>query len=140
MKLKQRILGFPPHLSLILSLMLLTFYIVDRFNTAMAFINHPMTKNLIGVLILFNLFSAVRLFQPKDRTTRLIRRIVALGWGFVSLATAGFLIFDRLYPARILFTMDSVKLHLCILATVSILCSVLLIVFQRKEALKESEQ
>ena len=139
MKLQQRILGIPPHLSLILSLMLLTFYIVDRFNTAMAFINHPMTKNLIGALILFNLLSSVRLALLKDQTTRLARLTDAIGWGLISLVTAGFLIYDYLYPVQILFTKDSTKLLLCVLAIVSILSAVLAIICQRKAAVKEGE-
>lgn len=131
--MKQRILGIPPHLSLILSLMLLTFYVVDRFNTAMAFINHPMTKALIGALVLFDLLSAVRLFLLKDR-------IVCAGWGLLSLAGAGVLLFDCLYPDRILFTLDSVKLLLCILAVASHICAVYLIVRQRKATLQATLQ
>ena len=138
--MKQKILGIFPHLSLILSLMLLTFAITDRFNSAMAFINHPMTKHLICVLSVFNLLSAVRLCLVNHPSGRPFRLIIAIGWGLVSLLTAGLLIFDYISPSYILFTKDIVKLHLCLLAAASVLCSILLIAVQRKAVLKESEQ
>lgn len=44
--MKNKILGMLPHLCIVISLMLLIFFVTDRFNSAMAFINHAMTKRL----------------------------------------------------------------------------------------------
>lgn len=134
--MKQRILGIPPHFSLILSLMLLTFYITDRFNTAMAFINHPMTKSLIVVLATFNLLSAVRLAFLKEKRTRPFRLIACSAWSLISLAAAILVYIDKVEPARILFTTEGVKTLLLVLAVVSILSALVLIVLQRIEAVK----
>ena len=38
-----------PHISIILSLMLMVFFVIDRFNEAMAFINNNITKWLLCV-------------------------------------------------------------------------------------------
>jgi len=44
-----------PHFTLILSLMMITFFVIDRFNESMAFLNNSITKWL---LLVFALFSA----------------------------------------------------------------------------------
>ena len=46
-KLFARIL---PHICIVLSLMMITFFVTDRFNRAMAFINNEITKWLLVVL------------------------------------------------------------------------------------------
>ncbi len=38
-----------PHLILILSLMMLTFFVIDLVNPAMAFLNNTITKTLLAV-------------------------------------------------------------------------------------------
>lgn len=38
-----------PHVTLILSLMLLTFFVIDLFNESMAFMNNSVTKALVCV-------------------------------------------------------------------------------------------
>ena len=48
-----------PHITLILSLMLITFFVIDRFNEAMAFLNNDITKALVLVLSLICLFGSV---------------------------------------------------------------------------------
>ncbi len=49
-----------PHLAIVLSLMIVTFFIIDRFNDAMAFLNNDITKILVLILSLFALIFAVR--------------------------------------------------------------------------------
>ena len=137
--MKQRILSIPPHFSLILSLMLLTFYITDRYNTAMAFINHDMTKDLLIALVICNLYSAVRLIFLGGRLCRILRPIAGAVWGICSIAVGVVLGIDRLYPARILFTQENVKTLLLLLAAISIVSAVLLIVCQRKRAKERFE-
>ncbi len=38
-----------PHVSIIISLMMLTFFVIDRINPYMQFIDHPMTKWLLAI-------------------------------------------------------------------------------------------
>lgn len=134
--MKQRILGIPPHLSLILSLMLLTFSVTDHFNTAMAFINHPMTKTLIAVLAVFNLLTAVRFAFLSEAHTRAVRMIASLTMVVLSFTGATLLCMDEFYPDRALFTTEGVKTVLAVLAVLSVVFSILLIVLQRREAAK----
>ncbi len=47
----QRLL---PHLVLILSLMMLTLFCLDRINPSMAFLSNSITKTLLGVFFLFS--------------------------------------------------------------------------------------
>ncbi len=38
-----------PHITLILSLSLLTFFVIDLFNESMAFLNNALTKGILAV-------------------------------------------------------------------------------------------
>ena len=49
-----------PHLAIVLALMTVTFFIIDRFNEAMAFLNNDITKILVLVLAQIALFFGVR--------------------------------------------------------------------------------
>lgn len=40
--------GVLPHVTLILSLMLLTFFVIDLFNPSMAFLNNALTKSILA--------------------------------------------------------------------------------------------
>ncbi len=48
-----------PHLTLILSLMILTFFVIDQFNEAMAFLNNAITKWLICVFSVLTMILSV---------------------------------------------------------------------------------
>lgn len=50
---------FIPHAIIVLSLMMITFYITDRYNRAMAFINNDITKALILVLAVLAIAESV---------------------------------------------------------------------------------
>ena len=96
------LLTFLPHLIIGISVTLLTLSITDRFNTAMAFINHPMTKGLIAVFCLLSLLNC---------TVLLVRRMngpfsgiaVPLVCIILSVAMLLGLFYDFLYPREILF-------------------------------------
>lgn len=53
MKIVMKIFGFLrdllPHLTIALAIVLLSFFILDRFNRAMAFINNNITKWMLAV-------------------------------------------------------------------------------------------
>ena len=136
--MKQRIFGIPAHFTLILSLMLLTFAITDQFNSAMAFINHPLTKELISALVITNLLTIVSLVLSSGSWGRILRLITGTIWCVLSVATGTILVIDYLYPARILFTLSSVKYLLIALAALSILFSLFTIVCRRKAALQRA--
>ncbi len=59
----NKLAGFLPHVCLILSLMMLTFVITDRYNRAMAFINNDITKALLYVLTLLVIIESVLLIR-----------------------------------------------------------------------------
>lgn len=47
------------HIQLILGIMLLTFFTIDRFNSAMDFMSNDITKFLVGALALIGIINAV---------------------------------------------------------------------------------
>lgn len=66
----KRIMHLLPHLCIILSGMLLTFFIIDRFNTAMAFINNDITKWLIGITAVLSIINCSALVYYQKREVR----------------------------------------------------------------------
>ncbi len=50
-----------PHITLILSLMVLTFFVIDRFNEFMAFMTSELSKWVIAALALSALVTSIRL-------------------------------------------------------------------------------
>lgn len=76
MKKLKRLL---PHATLILSLMVLTFFVIDRFNEYMAFMSSELSKWVIAGLALCALLSAIRLIladqaEPRSREARPAKR------------------------------------------------------------------
>lgn len=59
----EKLAGLLPHICLILSLMMLTFVITDRYNRAMAFINNDITKSLLLVLAILVIAQSVLLIR-----------------------------------------------------------------------------
>ncbi len=56
-----------PHGAIILSLMMIVFYILDQFNDAMAFINNRITKSLLLILSLVSIINAINLIAYHRR-------------------------------------------------------------------------
>ena len=48
-KILQLLLNLLPHMNIVLSIVLLTFFVVDRFNRAMSFIDNDITKWMLCV-------------------------------------------------------------------------------------------
>lgn len=76
MKKLKRLL---PHATLILSLMVLTFFVIDRFNEYMAFMSSELSKWVIAGLALCALLTALRLIlldqaEPRSREARPSKR------------------------------------------------------------------
>lgn len=67
-KIVSFLLGLLPHITLILSLMLLTFFVIDQFNEAMAFLDNTITKWLLGITSLLTVILSVLAIwrQPKQ--------------------------------------------------------------------------
>ena len=63
----KTLLGFIPHISIVLSLMMITFYITDRYNRPMAFINNDITKALLLVLSVLVIIESVYLIAHLRR-------------------------------------------------------------------------
>ena len=68
----KKIIRLLPHATLILSLMVLTFFVIDRFNEYMAFMSSEISKWVIAGLALCALLSAGRLIladqaEPRPR-------------------------------------------------------------------------
>lgn len=65
-----------PHLTIVLGLMTLTFFVIDRFNTAMAFMTSELSKWVFMLLAIFAIFSSVLLvgFHWRDDARESRRR------------------------------------------------------------------
>lgn len=70
MKLKRLI----PHITIILAMMTLTFFVIDRFNEFMDFMTSDMSKWVFAALAVFAIATAVRLiaadWKGKDEDER----------------------------------------------------------------------
>ena len=68
---QQRVWGFFAHASIIVGMMFVVFFVIDRFNPAMEFLTSNLSKWLILVLALCamisGLYSAIFLFQKQKR-------------------------------------------------------------------------
>ncbi|MDO4563609.1 MAG: hypothetical protein Q4C12_07215 [Clostridia bacterium] len=57
-----------PHIQIILALMLLTFAIIDKFNSAMAFIDNEITKNMLIAFSVCAITTAILLVHEQRRS------------------------------------------------------------------------
>lgn len=133
MKFKRYLVEILSHLLIIWSVMLLTFWVTDRFNTAMAFINHFMTKGLLWGFALVNL--AVVGFLAADRRSPLgsLRKGVGILSTVLSVGMMLFLGIDLAKPALLLFTNDLVKFYLLGFVLCGLFGAVLGIVCRRQK-------
>jgi len=63
----HKLMGLLPHTTLILSLMMITFVITDRYNRAMAFINNDITKALLLILALLVILQSILLIRSNRK-------------------------------------------------------------------------
>lgn len=64
----KRIVGMLPHINIIISCMMITFFVIDRYNTAMAFINNNITKWLLLIVSILSIVNSIILicYQRKE--------------------------------------------------------------------------
>lgn len=55
----EALLSFLPHLNIALAVVMITLFILDRFNRAMVFLNHDLTKWMLAVFCLLVLIQSV---------------------------------------------------------------------------------
>lgn len=60
-----------PHVSILFANMYLVFFLIDKVNSAMAFINNDLTKALVAVLSVLTIVNAVFLIRDQNRRTDL---------------------------------------------------------------------
>ena len=63
----EKLAGLLPHVCLILSLMMITFVITDRYNRAMAFINNDITKALLLILAVLVIVQSILLIRTNRK-------------------------------------------------------------------------
>lgn len=113
------------HLTAILAVMLLTFWVTDRFNSAMAFINHEMTKGLCGAFALLGICLALVLATDLTSPLCKTRLIVSLLTFLASAGLMGIVATDRVNPRLLLFVNDNVKFCLLGVILLALFASVL---------------
>lgn len=143
MKIYQKLALGCAHLSLVGGLMLLTFYITDRYNSAMAFIDHPMTKTLVAILsVLVLAVSAWLIVSGRWQKRGVLRYIVSIISGLSAVASFSLLVLDHSMTRRfeqglskeppLLFQSPDVKLVLAALAVLAAVAGIWLIATDRK--------
>lgn len=68
--MKAKIYKVVQHAAIIISVMYFVFFIIDRINSPMAFINNDITKVLLFILGIFSIFNSVRLIAADRREER----------------------------------------------------------------------
>ncbi len=96
--------------------MLITFFVIDCFNSAMAFINHPITKTLFLLLGLSSAAVGFLLFLPKSPKKTAFRQIVSILPLFCLLFSISLFIVDLIFPAFLLYAQRIIK-NLILLCT-----------------------
>ncbi len=66
-KILNAFFAFLPHMNIALSLCFAVFYIVDRFNRPMAFINNEITKGMLIVFAVLVIIQSVHTVIQKHR-------------------------------------------------------------------------
>lgn len=129
-----------PHVTIVISLMMLTFSIINKINTAMAFINHYMTKNLMVVFcivtLLLTAFLTARLIvSGKYLMTALpiLAIILTVGLSMV-------LFYDYTTPRDILFTKAPVENLIIAQSVAALLSGIFASVLNRKAAKRKWEK
>ena len=59
-----------PHICIIISVMMLTFYVIDRVNSAMSFLNNDIFKNLLLVYCLAVIATSIFLIAYNRRSRK----------------------------------------------------------------------
>ncbi len=62
------LLSILSHLVLILSLMMLTFFVIDRINPSMAFLNNTLTKYILAFFSLLSLILAIVFILREEKS------------------------------------------------------------------------
>ncbi len=135
--MKNKILGMFPHLCIVISLMLLIFFVTDRFNSAMAFINHAMTKRLLVIELLFCGLCALLLGVGARVYKSKFGILMAILTALLAVIMAVLLLVDHLSPAMLLLTQALAKTVIALLSACSIPSCLLLIRFQRRSTVKK---
>ena len=67
---RYRISKILPHIAIIISFMLMTFVVIDHFNSAMNFINNDATKILMFILSLVSVVNSILLIRLQRKDER----------------------------------------------------------------------
>lgn len=99
----KKFTGMLPHCAILICNMYIVFFLIDRVNTAMAFIDNDITRGLLAAMCLISIWCAALLMRKKRRRGRALRRFIA---GLNLLACIGGLLLiaaDYLLPGLLLF-------------------------------------
>lgn len=127
----KAVVAFLPHLVIAMSITLLTLSITDHFNTAMAFINHSMTKGLIVIYCLISLSVCLSVFV-RCIGKNLYRAVLPLVCTLMAVAMLTAVFYDWTYPREILFAKDSGKVLIFVNTLISLANAVYTAVFNRR--------
>ena len=118
-----------PHGAILIANMFIAFYLIDRVNKAMNFIDNGLTKGLLLVMCAMALIDIPYALAGSGREAR---RILPLADGVLCAITLILMLVDLILPDASLFTGEFVKLVLLITCLATIACSVALIASRRR--------
>lgn len=131
--MRKKVIQLLPHGAILISNMFVVFYLIDRVNKAMNFIDNGLTKGLLFVMCLIALFDALTLRATTPR------RALPIVNGALCGITLVLMLVDLIWPGASLFTNEIVKLILLIACLVTTAASVALIA-RRRRRLRQRRQ
>lgn len=138
-RLFKAVVTFLPHLVIAMSFTILTLSVTDHFNTAMAFINHPMTKGLLLVYCPVSLcVCLILLARWRDR--RILRSLIPLLCALITVAMLTALYYDRVNPRDILFAKDFGKTLIFVNTMVSLINAAYTAAAERRRVMEKCKK
>lgn len=104
MKVLRRLLLILPHAVIVIALMMLTFSIINKINTAMGFINHPMTEGLLIAFAILTLLADIYLLSYQIAYGRYLLCLIPLPSVLSSIGAILLVLYNHRYPAANILT------------------------------------
>jgi len=129
--MKKWFQGMLPHCAILICNMYIVFFLIDRVNTAMVFIDNDITKGLLAAMCLISIWCSALLMKKKRRRGRGLRRFIA---GINMLACVGGLLLiaaDYIWLRLLIFNGAPAKIAALAVCLITLLNGAVLIACNR---------
>lgn len=130
--MKYRVLRMTPHCAILISNMYIVFFLIDRVNTAMGFIDNGLTKGLLTIMCLFSGWCSLKLMSARRRKTPVQSYLPKVNL-LLCAALLFMILLDAVLSKVYLFNGKPMKLFALIVCLVNFADSAMLIAWQRAD-------